>query len=219
MNPIDCDAILFDLDGVLIDSYACITRHWQEWARRNGLEWTAIMRVAHGRRTEETIQLVAPHLDVAEEARLIEASEAGDTRGVYPVEGASGLLASLPGETWAIATSGTRAVATSRLKHTGLPIPRVLITADEVSRGKPDPEPYLAAAQGLGVPAERCMVIEDAPAGIEAARAAGMLAVAIASTHSADELGRASLIARQLGDIRVEQGSVCRLAIRVEGGI
>jgi sugar-phosphatase len=156
MNTIECDAILFDLDGVLIDSLACIERHWQQWATRHGLDMAEVMRVAHGRKTDETIRLVAPQLDAAEEARQLEASEANDTRGVLRVEGALTLLNSLPADSWAIATSGTRPVALTRLKHSGLPLPRVLVTADDVVRGKPDPEPYLMAARRLGIPPERC---------------------------------------------------------------
>ena len=215
-KTIECNAILFDLDGVLIDSSACIERHWQRWAAQHGLDMADVMRVAYGRRTEETIQLVAPHLQAEEEARLLEESEAGDTRGVLPGEGALTLLNSLPVDAWAIATSGTRAVATSRLKHTGLPIPNILVTAEDVTRGKPDPEPYLIAAKRLGIPADRCVVVEDAPAGIEAAWAAGMRSVAIASTHPPQALVKATIIARQLGDIHVEAGSNHHLAIRVD---
>ena len=215
-KTIGCDAILFDLDGVLIDSSACIERHWQHWARRHGLDMADVMRVAHGRRSEETIQLVAPHLDAEEEARHLEESEAGDSRGVLPAEGALTLLNSLPRDTWAIATSGTRKVAVARLQHTGLPIPAVLVTADDVVRGKPDPEPYLKAARGLGIPADRCVVIEDAQAGIEAGCSAGMQTVAIASTYPAQALEKATIIARQLGDIQVEVGEDRRLVIRVE---
>ena len=216
MNTIECDAILFDLDGVLIDSSACIEHHWQLWATHHGLDIADVMRVAHGRRTDETIKLVAPHLDAEEEARRIEESEAGDTRGVLTVEGALSLLNSLPRDAWAIATSGTRAVATTRLKHTGLPVPNILVTAEDVTRGKPDPEPYLAAAKGLGIPADRCVVIEDAPAGIEAARAAGMKSVAVVSTHPARDLAKATIIAWQLKDIHSKAGYNTRLAIWVE---
>lgn len=216
MKTIECEAILFDLDGVLIDSTACIERHWQEWATQHGLDLAEVMRVAHGRRTDDTIRLVAPQLDAAEEARQLEASEANDTQGVLRVEGAARLLTSLPMDGWAIATSGTRPVALTRLKHTGLPIPRVLVTADEVLRGKPNPEPYLLAARRLGIPPEKCVVVEDAPAGIEAACAAGMQSVAIASSHPAQALAKATIIANRLRDIQIKTGKDHRLAIRVE---
>ena len=217
MIQIECDALLFDLDGVLIDSTVCIRRHWQRWAQQHGLDVTDIMQVAHGRRTIETIRLVAPHLCAEEEARHFAAVEVVDTQGVTTIEGASSLLDLLPTDTWAIATSGTRDVATARLKYAGLPIPSVLVTADDVIHGKPDPEPYLAAAKGLGLPAGKCVVIEDSPAGIEAACSAGMQTVALATTHAPDRLRKASVIARHLGDVHLQNGSSCRLAVRIEG--
>ena len=216
MIQIECDAILFDLDGVLIDSTACIKRHWQQWAQQHGLDVTHIMQVAHGRRTVETIRLVASHLDAEQEAKHFAAVEAADTQGVITIEGASPLLNSLPTDTWAIATSGTRDVATARLKHAGLPIPSVLVTAEDVTNGKPDPEPYLVAAQALGIPTNLCVVIEDSPAGIKAACSAGMQTVALATTHTHHDLGKANIVARRLGDIHIENGSSCRLAIRIE---
>jgi sugar-phosphatase len=219
MIQIECDAMLFDLDGVLIDSTVCIKRHWQQWAQQHSLDMANIMQVAHGRRTVETIRLVAPHLCAEEEAEHFAAVEAADTQGVITIEGASPLLNSLPMDTWAIATSGTRDVATARLKHVGLPIPSILVTAEDVTSGKPDPEPYLAAAKGLGIPADKCVVIEDSPAGIEAGCSAGMQTVAIATTHAHHDLGKANVIARHLCDIHIENGSSCRLAIRIESDI
>lgn len=215
---IDCAAVLFDLDGVLIDSTACIERHWRQWAHAHGLDVGAVMRVAHGRRTVETMQLAAPHLDDVEaEARYFVAQEALDTEGVFEIDGATALLNALPLDSWAIVTSGSRDVATSRLNHVGLPIPRVLITADDVIQGKPDPEPYLAAAHRLGLEAEQCVVFEDSPAGLAAAHAAGMQAVALATTHRASELGRACVIAERLRDIQIDAGSRNRLSIWVSG--
>ena len=219
MIQIECDAILFDLDGVLIDSTACIQRHWQQWAEQRGLDIAKIMQVAYGRRTIETIRLVAPYLWAEEEARHLAAIEAVDTQGVITIEGASALLHSLPMDAWAIATSGSRDVATARLKQAGLPVPSVLVTAEDVARGKPDPEPYLAAATGLGIPADRCAVLEDSPAGIEAACSAGMRTVAVATTHAPHHLANANAIARHLYDIHVADGSSRRLAIRIDSDI
>lgn len=215
---IDCAAVLFDLDGVLIDSTACIERHWQQWAHAHDLDVGAVMRGAHGRRTVETMQLAAPHLDDVEaEARHFAAQEALDTEGVFEIHGAAALLHALPPASWAIVTSGSRDVARARLNATGLPIPRVLITADDVTQGKPNPEPYLAAAHRLGLEAEQCVVFEDSPAGLAAAHAAGMQAVALATTHRASELERAVVIAERLRDIQIEAGSRNRLSIRVRG--
>jgi len=212
---LECTAILFDLDGVLIDSTTNITRHWRQWAQRHGLDLAEIMRVAHGRITIETMRLVAPHLPVEEEARHFAAVEVADTEGVITIAGAPALLASLPAAAWAIVTSGSRDVATARLQSRGLPIPKIMVTADDVIHGKPDPEPYLVAAKRLGVPANQCVVVEDSPAGIAAACAAGMRSVAVASTHADHELEAATAIARQLDDIQVDTARDGRLTIQI----
>jgi sugar-phosphatase len=196
MTQLECDAILFDLDGVLIDSSSCITRHWEEWARQHGLEIAAVMQVAHGLRTVETIRLVAPHLDAEKEAERFAAVEIADTEGVVALEGALPLLKGLPKDDWAIVTSGSNELATARLRRAGLPIPQTLVSGDDVRHGKPAPEPYLVGVKRLGKVAERCVAIEDAPAGIEAARAAGMQVIGITTTHSQEELGCAVVVDR-----------------------
>jgi sugar-phosphatase len=217
MPPLNCDAILFDLDGVLIDSTTCIVRHWQQWADQHGLDMAAIRPVFHGRPTIETMQLVAPHLPIEEEARRFAAAEALDSEGVTVIDGAAALLASLPHDGWAIVTSGTRPVATARIKYAGLPLPSVLVTADDVSQGKPSPEPFLVAAAQLGLGPDQCVVVEDSPAGLAAATAAGMPAIAVAFTHPAAELTRAVAIADHLANIRIfENGGYHRLTIQVE---
>ena len=187
-TQLECDVILFDLDGVLIDSTSCIVRHWQDWADRHGLDIDEIMQIAYGIRTVETIRLAAPHLDAAKEAEQFTTREVGDTAGVVAIEGADQILAALPEGTWAIVTSGSLALATARLRAAELPIPKVFVTADDVQQGKPDPEPYLVGAKRLGVAVERCVVIEDAPAGIVAGKRAGMQVIGIASTHARNEL-------------------------------
>lgn len=187
-------AILFDLDGVLVDSARCVERTWRQWSARHGLDPDAIVAVAHGRRTLETIPEVAPHLDVATEVAALEAIESNTTAGVYEIPGARALLEQLPLDRWAIVTSGARSVATLRIRHTGLPMPRVLVCADEITHGKPHPEGYLTAAERLGVPPRECVVIEDAPAGIAAARAAGMRSIGIVGTFPADRLAMADLV-------------------------
>ena len=217
MIKIECDAVIFDLDGVLIDSSVCIELHWQQWAEKHNFDLAKIMQVAHGRPTIETMRLVTPHLPVEEETAHFEAAEALDTDGVVVIEGAAQLLNSLPVESWAIATSGTDVVATARLRHTKLPVPQVLVTADDVTHGKPNPEPYLLAAKRLGVSPENCVVFEDAPVGIESAKSAGMRVIAIASTHSQDHLTMADAIVEQLVDIQItENGSDHRLAVRLK---
>ena len=160
---------------------------------------------AHGRRTVETIQLVAPELSAGVEVAELEAKEAMTSEGVYEIEGARELLESLPRDRWAIVTSGVRAVADFRIRYTRLPAPAVMICADDISRGKPDPEGYLTAATRLGFAANDCIVIEDAPAGIEAAHNGGMKVIAIATTYPADRLRDADLVVERLADLTIER--------------
>lgn len=186
--------ILFDLDGVLVDSARCVERTWRQWAARHGLDPDAIVAVAHGRRTLETIPEVAPHLDVATEVAALEAIESTTTDGVHEIPGARALLERLPPDRWAIVTSGARSVATLRIRYTALPTPRVLVCADEITQGKPHPEGYLTAARSLGLTPDECIVVEDAPAGLEAARAAGMRSIGIVGTFPAEALAIADLV-------------------------
>jgi sugar-phosphatase len=218
MKELACDALLFDLDGVLIDSTSCITRHWMTWADLHGLEIAEVMRVAHGLRTIETMRLVAPHLDVEEEAERHTAREIADTDGVVAIEGALQLLDALPHDAWAVVTSGSAELATARLRRAGLPVPATLVTADDVQHGKPAPEPYLLGAERLGVPVEQCVAVEDAPAGLHSAKAAGMRAIGVASTHSPEELLHATVVVDRLSalSIGIQDGEGRRLAIRGE---
>lgn len=205
MIELECDAVLFDLDGVLVDSTACVVRLWQRWAAEHNLDLNQIMRVVHGRPTVDTIRLIAPRLPAEEEAARFDTAEAIDTDGVTGIEGAGQLVRLLPSDAWAVVTSGTRDTAMTRLTHTRLPIPPVLVTADDVNRGKPDPEAYLLAAAKLGIRPERCVVVEDAPVGVTAAHSAGMRVVAVATTHSQIELRVGAVIATLLTDVRVSQ--------------
>ncbi len=188
MKRFECRAIVFDLDGVLVDSTRYIEEQWRRWATAKGLPPEPFLRVCHGRRALETIRLAAPHLDAEAEVAAFAPEERWDAHELVPVDGASRLLQMLPAGSWAVATSGTRAAATERLRGAGLPVPRVLICAEDVPHGKPRPDVYLMAAADLGVPPSECLVVEDAPAGIEAARAAGMVVVALTTTHRPDEL-------------------------------
>lgn len=206
MTQLTCDAVLFDLDGVLIDSSACIVRHWREWAQQHDLDLAAIMRVAHGMRTVETMRLIAPHLDVEEEAARFTASEVAETDGVVQIEGASDLLGMLPADAWAVVTSAGLDLARSRMQRAGLPLPRLFVTSDDVVQGKPAPEAYLVAAERMGLVAARCVVLEDSPAGIEAAYAAGMQVIAISTTHARDELPDQPLVIDYLSALHVAEG-------------
>ena len=199
-----CTAVLFDLDGVLVDSSACIERHWRAWAERKTVDIQEILRVAHGRRTIETVALVAPGFDLEAEVAALAAAEASDVQGVVSLPGVSRLLASIPPGRWAVVTSGVLAVAEARLRHVGIAIPEVLVSADMVNRGKPDPEGYLKAAWRLGIAPSECAVVEDSPAGLEAARAARMESMAVCTTHERDQLGAAALIVGEIDHIHVE---------------
>ena len=207
-----CDAILFDLDGVLVDSRECVERTWREWAATRGLDPELVLREAHGRRTYETIARVAPHLDAAVEGARIAASETGETRGLYEIAGARELLESLPSRSWAVVTSGIRAVAETRIRHMRLPSPPVLIPADEITHGKPHPEGYLTAARRLTIDPARCVVIEDAPPGLEAARAAGMRAIGVLGTYPREALEVAEAIVPSVAALRITQRN-CALEI------
>ena len=201
MEVIRCGAILFDLDGVLMDSRVCVERHWTRWANGHGFDVARVLAEAHGRRTTDTIRAVAPSLDIEAEARLLEGAESVDFEGVTTLPGAAELLAALPSGSWTVVTSGTRPLATGRLAHGGLPIPEHLITADDVERGKPDPQPYLAGAAALGIDPAECLVIEDAPAGIAAGKAAGMTVLAVATTFEAAALEAADHVTGSLADV------------------
>jgi sugar-phosphatase len=203
MPVFHCAAILFDLDGVLADSTGSVDREWRAWAREHGVDEEKVLAIAHGVRSLEVIRTVAPHLDAEAEARKLEKHEAADQHGVNPMPGALELVTSIPIGHWGVVTSGSRRLATARLKLVGIPLPRVMVTADDVKNGKPHPEPYLKGAELLGVDPAECVVIEDAPAGILAAHGAGMKVIGNASTYTPDKLTDADAVVGKLSQIRV----------------
>ena len=181
-------AFLFDMDGTVLDSIAVAERVWGDWARRHGLDVEAFLPTIHGVRAEETIRRQnLADIDIALETEAILRAEVADVEGVISIPGAVAFLRALPAERWAVVTSATRRLAEARLAYAGI-LPKTLVVAEDVTRGKPDPEPYLLAARQLGVDPARCVVFEDAPAGLQAGRAAGMITVALATTHEAHEL-------------------------------
>ena len=175
MTLFACEAVLFDCDGVLVDSDASVLSAWSRWARDHALDPDEVTAMVHGRRSADTVALLVAEAERAAALARIDRYEVEDAAGVAAIAGALDLLRSVP--RWAVVTSGTRALATARLAAAGLPLPSVLVTADDVQRGKPHPEGYLAAARGLGVDPARTVVLEDAQAGIDAARAARVAAV------------------------------------------
>ena len=211
---IECEAVLFDMDGTLVDSREVVERLWLQWAAEHGLSADAILAVAHGRRTLETIQLVAPHLATPEEAARLDAREAQEDGHETAIPGAADILSALPPDRWALVTSAGRMLARTRLAAVGLPLPRVLVGADDVGRGKPSPEGYLQAARLLGVSAGRCVVLEDTPAGVQAGRAAGATVIGLRTTFPS--VDACDYLVRDLRDIRVSgsgPGNTVRLII------
>ncbi|HVO36500.1 MAG TPA: HAD-IA family hydrolase [Gemmatimonadales bacterium] len=194
-------ALLFDLDGVLVDSHAVVERTWRRWAVRHGLDAGPLLAVAHGRRTRDTLKAVVPHLDPAPEVAWLDAAELQDLEGVVAVAGAAPLLAALANGRWAVVTSCGRALAAQRLEQAGLPLPPVLVTSEDVARGKPAPDGYLLAAERSVAAPASCLVFEDAPPGIAAARAAGCRVVALATTHAADRLADAEALVPDLRSV------------------
>lgn len=208
MQEINCRAILFDLDGVLVDSTALVERHWSSWAAQHGLQSAVVLEHTHGMRTTDTLRAVASlashlSLDIEQEATLIEEIATADIEGLIAVPGARELLLTLPERRWAVVTSGPRSLATRRLQVVGFPLPHVFITAEQVSQGKPHPEGYLKAARLLELDPRDCVVIEDAPAGIQAARAAGCSVIGVATTFAESELKAADFIVPDLSHIRL----------------
>ncbi len=212
--PLLASAILFDLDGVLADSTHSVTRAWSAWARRVGLEPDRLLPLVHGRRAIDTIRAVRPELDAESELATLVADETSDNADVVEIPGARALVSALPAGRWAIVTSGLRPVATARLVAAGVPIPPVMITAESISRGKPDPEAYLKGAAALGVAPNECLVVEDAPAGAAAARAAGMRLLCLTTTHPAGELEPADLIVPDLSHVIVRVAAQLEIILR-----
>jgi mannitol-1-/sugar-/sorbitol-6-phosphatase len=188
MLPISCRALLFDLDGVLVDSTPAVTRVWTAWALKHGFDPEEVVRMAHGRTSLSTIIELLPNGDHAAEDRDVEHREIEDLDGVIPLPGALELLHALPPHQWAVVTSGTRPLAEVRIRAAGLPLPKHFITASDITRSKPDPEPYLLGAKSVGFAPRECLVIEDAPAGIRSAKSAGSKVIALRTTVSDAEL-------------------------------
>ncbi len=178
------DAFLFDMDGTLINSVPAAERVWGAWARGHGLDVEAFLPTIHGVRAIETIRnLNLPGVDAEDETRRLTEAEFADVDGIVPIPGAARFLAMLPPERWAIVTSAPRDLAFKRMGVTGLPRPDIFVTAEDVERGKPAPDCFLLAAERLGFDAARCLVFEDAIAGIRAAEAAGAGVAVVTTTH------------------------------------
>jgi sugar-phosphatase len=183
-----CRAILFDMDGVLINSTPAVARVWRQWAIEHGFDAEEVVRKAHGRPSLTTVREFLPGADHEAENREVGRREIADLEGVVALPGALQLLNSLPYERWAIVTSSTRLLADVRLKAAGLPRPTHLITSNDIQHGKPAPDPYLKAAETLGVLPETCIVVEDVPAGIQSGKAAGARVIGLSTMVDSEEL-------------------------------
>ena len=208
-NSIRCRGVLFDLDGVLVDSTPAVARVWSWWARQHGFpDPDEIVRQAHGKPSMATIRELLAHADHDTENREVERREIEDTDGVIPLPGAVELLQTIPQQKWAIVTSCTRRLAEVRIEAAGLPKPKYMVTSTDITNGKPHPEPYLKGAQILGATGADCVVIEDAPAGILAGKAAGARVVALRTTASDAELREAGAdwIVKDCSELSMELG-------------
>jgi sugar-phosphatase len=203
---IETEGLLFDMDGVLISSIGSVNRCWRRWAALYDVPDAASFDVPHGVRALDIVKSLRPDIDPAEGLRVIEDLELEDTDGLQVLPGVRELLASIPADRWAIVTSATRRLLLGRLRVAGLPVPERLISADMVERGKPHPEPYLRGAALLGFAPADCVVVEDAPPGIGAGRAAGCRVLGVLGTHALAELHQADWIVDSLASVRVTKG-------------
>lgn len=209
MTLVRCAAVLFDMDGVLVDSTPAVARVWTDWAREHGLDPETVVRQAHGRPSLATIIELLPNGNHDAENLDVERREIDDISDVIALPGALRILETIPQSGWAVVTSATRRLAEVRLRAAGLPYPAHLITATDLQRGKPFPDPYLAGAQVLRASASDCIVVEDAPSGVRSGKAAGARVLALRTTAPEAELRKAGAdwIAEDLSAISVKSSS------------
>ncbi|GGP19808.1 HAD family hydrolase [Silvimonas iriomotensis] len=208
-----CEGFLFDMDGTLVDSTVLIERIWHGWALKNGIDFDFLMQHVHGRRGVETIEIVAPHMDAKAEVVALLAQEMEMMEDIPAIPGAAAFLASLPAGRWAVVTSASRAIAQAKLRAAGLPVPDLLVSSDDVENGKPHPEPYLKGAALLGLPPSRCVVFEDAEAGIRSGHAAGMNVVAILHASGHEPTGLAGAKVAHYDELTLRPGEGAALIL------
>ena len=201
---LEVGGLLFDMDGVLMSSLGSVERSWSKFAGLHGIDPERTIQTAHGRRALETIGLLLPHADAEKELRVIEQLEVDDTEGLVLLPGVLELLRSLPADAWTIVTSATARLAESRLACAGITPPTRFITSETVAQGKPHPAPYLRGAELLGLAPQDCLVIEDAPAGVAAGKAAGCRVLALLTTHAPETLAAADWQISTLADLHFE---------------
>jgi sugar-phosphatase len=200
-----CQGILFDMDGILISSLGSVERSWSKWGEMRGVDTALALKTAHGRRAIETVALLRPDLDSQAELKIIEDLEIADNDGLRALPGVCDLLRSLPTDRWTVVTSATEKLARARLADGGIPVPKRLVTADQVTRGKPQPEPFIAGAALLGFKPEDCVVFEDSASGAIAGRAAGCTVIATTFSHSVESLRAAHYLIKDLTGVTATQ--------------
>jgi len=203
---IETKGVLFDMDGVLVSSIGSVVRCWRRWCEMYDVPNANLFEFPHGVRAIDIIKQLRPDIDVEEGLRVIEDMEIEDTEDLKVLPGVKELLESLPQERWAIVTSATKRLLLGRLKVAGLPVPERIISGDMVVKGKPDPEPYRRGAELLGFRAEECIVVEDAPSGVGAGKAAGCRVLGVLGTHTEEELRETDWIVASLEGLRVKVG-------------
>jgi len=199
---INCTAILFDMDGTLVDSTAVVERAWAWWAKRHQLSLEEILRFSHGRPTASTFENFLPGVDHNHELSEMLTFEETELDGIQAVPGAELVVNAAQHGAWAVVTSAPRTLAVARIRAAGLPLPSVLVPVDEIRKGKPNPEGFLLAAEKLGVDPKECLVFEDTRPGIQAGLNAGMHVVGLLTTTTAENLAHQTL-ARDFRDVRV----------------
>jgi mannitol-1-/sugar-/sorbitol-6-phosphatase len=199
--------LLFDMDGVLVSSIGAARRNWRLWAERYGVPDAANFEVPHGRRAIDIVRLLRPDIDAEAGLKVIEDLEVEDVADLRVLPGVKRLLESLPLERWAIVTSANRRLLLARLTAAGLPVPERIISGEMVERGKPDPEPYRKGAELLGFLPGECVVVEDAPSGVGAGKAAGCRVMAVLGTESVEELRTADWVVGSLEGVAVKAGA------------
>lgn len=206
---VECKGLLFDMDGVLLDSTVAVARVWSQWAVEKGFDPKHVSHIAQGRPSLTTIRELLPGADHDAENRIVERREMDDIEGVVACEGAQELLVSLPPERWALVTSSTRPLAKVRLRAGGLALPERMVTGNDIEHGKPHPEPFLKGAALLGIPAGDCVVVEDTAAGVRAGKAAGcrVLAFRTTMTDAVLEAARPDWIVDNCAHVHLENAS------------
>jgi mannitol-1-/sugar-/sorbitol-6-phosphatase len=200
-----CQGILFDMDGILISSLGSVERSWTIWAEMRGIDPESSLKTAHGRRAIETVAMLRPDLDSEAELKIIEDLEIADNEGLRALPGVCELLRSLPADRWTVVTSATEKLARARLADGGIPVPTRLVTANQVTRGKPHPEPFVTGASLLGFKPENCVVFEDSASGVIAGRAAGCTVIATTFSHSVESLEAAHYLVEDLTGVTAAQ--------------